>query len=321
MMKKIVKYLFGLSCLCLVLATGIPAQAGIKMSFQYVLSDFSGPVSSQWATVAADRGKGEIYTFDPAKNEVRIFADNGMEIFSFGEDGQMYNAADIAVAEDGSIYVLGTSPSGKPITRLNYRGEPVEEIELKNLPADMQGFKPSKMEYAGGALYLLDGAGLRILVVSREGLYQKGYALRNQLLSSVGEQDAQGKKAQDFQISGFSVDNAGNIYFTAPLLSAAYRLNAGGTLESFGKAGSGPGKFGVVAGIAADSNGNIFVSDRLRSVVMAFDASFNLLTEFGWRGYDSSNLVVPDEVVVDNDKVYVSQGAGRGVSCFLIRQE
>ena len=320
-MRKIVKYI-AMSFICLLPSSAIPAQAAVQMNFQYVLSNFSGPVSSQWAKMAADLDRGEIYAFDPHEKEVRIFNEHGMEIFSFGEDGQVNGASDLAVAEDGSIYILTSLINDNTITRLNYRGEPVAEIRVKNLPPDMQDFKTSRMEYVRGALYLLDGTGLQILMVDTDGLVQAEYDLREQFASLAAEQDPEKKKGQVIDISGFSVDNAGNMYFTAPMLFSAFRLNTAGTLEYFGKAGSGPGKFGVVSGIAADSDGNIFVADRLRSVVMLFDKSFNFLGEFGYRGYDASNLVVPDDIVLDNNgKVYVSQGAGRGVSCYRIIKE
>jgi hypothetical protein len=322
MMKKIMKNIAGISLICLPLAMSIPAQADVQANFQYILSDFSGPVSSQWAKVAADLDRGEIYAFDPHENEVRIFNDQGMEIFSFGEDGQVNGAADLAVAEDGAIYVLTSVFTSKPITRLNYRGEPVAEVELKNLPEELRGFQPSQMEYARGSLYLLDAGNLKVLVTDTDGLFQAVYDMRGQFEALAAEQDPEKKKGLDIDISGFSVDNAGTVYLTTPSLFTAFRLKAGGMLESFGKAGSGPGKFGVVAGIAADNDGNIFVSDRLRSVVMVFDKSFNFLSEFGYRGYGPDNLVVPNDVVLDNNgKVYVAQGAGKGVSCFRIINE
>ncbi|MEW6519922.1 MAG: hypothetical protein AB1461_10960 [Thermodesulfobacteriota bacterium] len=316
------KHIAGLSFICLLLPVGRPAQAEVTLNFQYILSNFSGPVSSQWARVATDLDRGEIYTYDPHENEVRIFNDQGMEIFSFGEDGQVNGASDIAVAEDGSIYVLTTLFTGRPITRLNYRGEPVADIELGNLPETVRDFTPTQLEYANGALYLLDPDGLQILVVDQNGLYQKGFNLREQFEALAAEQDPEKKKGQVIDISGFSVDNTGTIYLTAPMLFSAFRLNTDGTLEIFGRAGSGPGKFGVVAGIAADMDGNIYVSDRLRSVVMVFDKSFNFLNEFGYRGYEDRNLTVPNDIAIDNNgKIYIAQGAGRGVSCYRISSE
>jgi DNA-binding beta-propeller fold protein YncE len=94
-----------------------------------------------------------------------------------------------------------------------------------------------------------------------------------------------------------------------------------GQFEVFGTSGGARGKFGVVAGIEADEHGNIYVADRLRSVVLIFDDEFNFQTEMGYRGGAPHNLVVPDDLAVDarNNKLYVSQAANLGVSVFKLR--
>ncbi len=91
----------------------------------------------------------------------------------------------------------------------------------------------------------------------------------------------------------------------------------------FGKAGGARGKFNVIAGITTDRKGNIYIADRLKSVVLIFDSSFNFQTEFGFRGLQGSSLVVPDDVAIDNEKglLYVGQAANRGVSVFRIIEE
>jgi outer membrane protein assembly factor BamB len=89
-------------------------------------------------------------------------------------------------------------------------------------------------------------------------------------------------------------------------------------MRMFGTRGSSPGKFNIVSGITADDQGNIFVTDTLRCVVIAFDKDFNFKTEFGYRGLDPGNLIAPMELVVNNDRVYVSQSRSRGVSVYRI---
>ena len=101
-------------------------------------------------------------------------------------------------------------------------------------------------------------------------------------------------------INGFSASQDGTLYFTASSLFSAFRQKEGSDLEQFGVAGGAIGKFGVVAGIESDKNGNIFVADRLRSVVLVFDKDFNFLTEFGYRGPLPQNLIVPDDIAVDD---------------------
>ena len=93
---------------------------------------------------------------------------------------------------------------------------------------------------------------------------------------------------------------------------------ASGKVRAFGTRGSSPGKFNVVSGIAADDNGNIYVADTLRCVVMIFDREFNFRTEFGYRGLEPGNLIAPMELTVDSDRVYVAQTRSRGVSVFRV---
>lgn len=275
-----------------------------------------------FARLVVAPGVNEVYVLDHSQRTIRIFNESGMEIFSFGEEGSFGSPSDLAVAEDGSIYILASSwASGKAITRLNYRGEPVEKIDLQNIPIDMEDFRPTKMEYARGSLYLMDAAGLKILVFSVDGLFLAGYDLSEQLNTFNDDQGPRDKKMLAPEISGFSVDEAGTMYFTIPVLFAAFRVDAAGTLETFGAAGSGVGKFGVVAGIATDSGGDlIYVADRLRSVVLVFDKALNFVSEFGFRGSGPGSLIVPDDIVIDTaGKIYVSQGGRRGVSVFQSR--
>ncbi len=56
----------------------------LQMSFLYLLSGFSGPIPSQWARVDYDQKNNEIYTLNPATNEVQVFNQQGMNIFSLG---------------------------------------------------------------------------------------------------------------------------------------------------------------------------------------------------------------------------------------------
>jgi hypothetical protein len=121
------------------------------------------------------------------------------------------------------------------------------------------------------------------------------------------------------EAAAITVDNQGNIFFTAPVLFSTFKLSPRGKLTQFGKSGSAKGELGVVAGIATDDMGYIYVSDRLRSVVLVFDRDLMFQTEFGYRGDLPSNLIVPDDLAIDSlGNVYVGQAANRGVSVFKV---
>jgi DNA-binding beta-propeller fold protein YncE len=294
--------------------------AELRASFQYLLSDFSGPVRSQWARLAFDPVHQEIYTLTQGLNEVRIFNRQGMEIFAFGGEGDIVSAVDIAAGENGSIYVLARNFQKHAIQLLNFRGEPESNVSLKGLPKEFKSFRPDRMEYRNGRLYLLDSRSLRIVVILTDGTFVREHDLAGEFYRVADELDPDKKKSLELEISGFSVADDGCLYFTAPTLFSAFRLNRDASLDGFGRSGSGPGKFGIVSGIVADEQGNIYVADRLRSVVMIFDRKFVFQGEFGYRGDKPEDLIVPDELVIDTmgNRIFVSQAANKGVGVYSV---
>ena len=54
-----------------------------------------------------------------------------------------------------------------------------------------------------------------------------------------------------------------------------------------------------------------------------FDRELNFLTEFGYRGSEPQNLVVPDDIAIDerSNMIYVAQAANLGVSVFRINND
>jgi DNA-binding beta-propeller fold protein YncE len=294
---------------------GVPAevQAEVQTSFLYRLSNFSGPVPSNWATISVDRARDEIYVTDGQSGIIRIYNDRGMEVYRFGDDwnsGSLLLAA--AARNDGNILVLTRKFSANSIVLCNFRGEFLADLALQGLPPDFSGFSPTDMVYRNRRLYLLDNNLLRLAVTDSNGYFMAGYDLG--ALLQIDE-----NKRMATQLGGFSVDHAENIYFTVPVLFTAFKLSPDGKLASFGKPGSAPGRFNNLGGIVADDQGYIYVADRLKSVVIIFDKDFKFLNEFGYRGRRPYNLIAPNDLDLDAaGRLYVSQLASIGVSVFKI---
>ena len=314
----------------------LTAPAQTSASYLYHLADFNGPVASQWARIAVDRQQGEVYTLNRTDSAIQIFSDTAMQTFGFGENLALTSAVDIASGDNGEIFVLYRFPVAT-LKRLNYRGEPIGEIKTNELTKELASFTPSFLDYQQGQLYLADAESMQVVVMTPHGKLLQNYDFRIQIVEKIkaSRNGASQNKAQLKKIreelttlensnwSGFSVDAQGNIYFTIAPLFSAFRAAPQAELESFGIPGGAPGKFGVVASIEADSRGNIFVSDRLRCVVLMFDHNLDFQMEFGYRGTDLQNLVVPDDLAIDtrNHKIYVAQAANRGVSVFTIESD
>ena len=290
------------------------SNAAIQASFLYTLSDFTGPILIGGGLLFADKDRNEAYVV--YQNVVRIFNENGLEIYRFNEDNNLGRLTALAVDRDGTIFFLSYDDRGVyVIIRCNYRGEPKGRIELAGLPSDFADygkFSPNLMAYREGQFYLADARTLRIAVADRNGQVQKTYDLISLL-------DLKEKDRGDNEMGGFSVDSEGNMLFTVPVLFSATVLSPEGKVQNFGQAGSIPGKFGVVSGIIADNKGNYLVADKLKSVVSVFNKGTQFLMEFGGRGNGPADLIVPDMLAVDgSDKVYITQGGNRGVSVFKL---
>lgn len=298
----------------MMMAHSFSAQAAVKGSFSYNLSNFTGTIPYGWSRVVADKGRNEIYVL--FQNTVRVFNEFGMEIFRFGDDLDLGQIVDVAVDENGDIFLLTYKQSEREpvgeIIQCNYRGEPKSKIELKNIPSQFSKLLPNRMVSQDGNIYLASLMGLNVIVADHQGNFKKGYDLFSLL-------ELEEKNRGDVEILGFSVDREGNMLFTVPTLFKACILSPDGKLDSFGKPGSASGRFNVVAGIVRDSKGNYLVVDKLKCAVMVFDQNFNFITQFSERGYKPGYLIAPDDIAIDSgDRIYVTQAARRGISVFRL---
>jgi len=317
MKDKLYKYpIFTMFGILFVLACSTSALATVRATYVYNLSNFTGTLPYNWVRTYADKVNNEIYVINPSDGSVKIFNENGMEIFRFGEEGSLGGIYDVAVNKEGNLLILsfntqGTGPKYS-IIRCNYRGEPISNIEMKNLPPEFSNFMPSRLIYREGLLYLPSPGQMKVLVIDENGNFKDSYDL-----AALLELDE--KKKSETDIFGFSVDKEGNMYFTIPMFFKAYKLSPDRKLTYFGRKGSQPGRFGVISGIVTDDRGYIYIADTLRCVVMIFDQDFRFQTEFGYRGFKPGNLIAPRELEVDGKgKIYITQTRKRGVSVYKL---
>lgn len=313
------KYVFAIVMAAFLLPGGVsPAYPsnGVSWTYLYNLANFHGKVPYSDVRVRADRDRDEVYVIE--RGIVRVYDQNGMEIFWFGDNPELESIYDLAVDEKGDIFLLSfnlTDPLNPKyfLIRCNYRGDPKEKITLSGFSPEFSPFFPNYMFYRDNHFLFLSSSGMKVVMTDRKGVFLKGYDLADIL--EIPEKDR-----PNTEIFGFNLDADGNMLFTVPVLFQAYVVSPDGKLvASFGKAGSAPGMFGVVSGIAKDDRGNFLVVERLRSVVMVFDGEFQFLKEFGYRGARPGNLIRPDQVEVGTSgKIYVTQVRNRGVSVFSL---
>jgi hypothetical protein len=283
------------------------AFAQVRGNYLYTLSSFAGRLPYDWARVYADEESEEIYVI--FGNLVRVFSASGMEVFSFGDDLDLGLLVDVTVDRGGDIILLSYKDSRSIVTRCNFRGEPIGPIEITNLPAGLR-FNANRMILRNGSYYFAALGESSVIITDEKGAFRE----RLEFLSLL---DVEDRQKAGVETIGFTVDGQGNIFFTMPVLFKVFKFTPDRTLTSFGRPGSVPGRFGILAGIATDSRGNLLVLDKLKSAVQVFDKDFNFVTAFGFRGERPGNLIVPDSLAIDRrDRLYVTQGRKRGVSVF-----
>jgi hypothetical protein len=291
---------------------GSSVAAGVQGTYLYTLSNFTGSLRYDWVRVHVDQERNETYVL--YQNLIRIFNPSGMEIFSFGDDLDLGQILDAVVDRNGDVLLLSYKDSRSLVTRCNFRGVPVGSMEIRNLP-DGTVFAANRMIFRNGLFYFVSSNASSVIVTDSGGEFREHI----DLLALLEEDE---RKKGEAELMGITVDREGNIFFTVPVLFRVFKLTPDRKLSSFGRSGSAPGRFGIVAGIVTDSRGNLLVTDKLRCVVMVFDKDFTFLSEFGYRGSKPENLVVPDDIAIDQrDRIYVSQGRRRGVSVFALTSD
>jgi DNA-binding beta-propeller fold protein YncE len=296
-----------------VLAYSGAASAQVKADYLYNLSNFTGTIPYNWVRVLCDKETNEAYVINTTDRTIKIFNENGMEVYSFGDDDELGDVTDVTMADNGDMLFLSYIKGKYAVILGNYRGEPKTRVELKNLPKETaSNFSPSNIVYRAGHIYLADKTAMRVVVTDKTGVFEKSFDIAKLL-------NLDDKQRSETGLVGFSLDKDGNMLLTVPTLFTACVVSQDGKLKSFGVRGSAPGKFNVVSAIVADDKGYYYIADTLRCVVMVFDKEFKFQTEFGYRGFDPGNLIAPSDLAVDNTgKVYVTQGRRRGVSVYRV---
>jgi hypothetical protein len=297
------------------IALAVPAAsraAPVRVEYLYNLATSTGDVRSHGAPLAIDGPNKEVFAL--ADGVVRVFNESGMEVYSFTPPPEVGGVQALSPLENGDLLLLGYArDEGRmAIYRANFRGEVVGRVELKGFPPELEDFKFSTMGEGKGQIFLADLGAMRIAVTDLEGNFVKLYDVAEML----GEDIA--KKRADYGLRGFRVNRDGSVLFTIQAMFRAYVLYADGTIRAFGQRGSAPGKFNVIAGIAQDERGYLYVTDILKSAVIVFDPEFRFSKEFGYRGRHRGAIVAPVDIVAGDGKVYVSQFARRGVAVFKV---
>jgi len=287
------------------------ASLAFSASYLYPLATPTGSIKTSAATLVTDPFNKELYVV--AQGLVHVFNTSGMEVYEWPQDEELGSVTSVAPMEDGDILVLRRMVGRSFLLRCNYRGNIVAELPVDGLQAETDaGFDPSNILYGKGKLYVIDLWNKRkILVVD---LATGKVTSTIDLAAKLGLEGA----SADYGVDSVSMDGRGNLYFAVAPLFKVFVMAPDGSVTSFGRSGSAPGKFGIVKGVTVDDAGRIYVADILKSAVIVFEPDFKFIGEFGYRGQHPGSLLSPRDLVFSEGKLYVSQQARRGVAVYQI---
>ena len=290
------------------------AAAVVDVTYRYDLADFSGTIPYSDARVVVDSARSEVYTV--YANEVRVFNDAGMEIYSFFMDPVEGRLLDLAVKEDGDllllVYATG-SPEDTPrwsLVEADYRGRVTGALDV-DLSGDAAGLLPNILLLRNGSIWLTSTEQMRTCAFALDGSLAKSLDLA--AIAGLTEEERNGAS-----IGGLDIAPDGTVVFGIPVVFRVTAVSPDGSTRSFGRSGSAAGNFGVLAGLACDREGNLFVADRQRSLVIVFDKDFRFVREFG-KTKNREWLIRPGLLAIDAaGRLYVSQIRRMGVAVFTV---
>jgi hypothetical protein len=234
----------------------------------YRIEKFSpaGTFLAKWGTEGSGDGQfegpdgiavdnsGSVYVADPVNNCIQKFSSTGTFLLKWGTsgsgDGQFSWASAVAADRWGNVYVVDA---------MNYRIEKFSSTGTFLAKWGTEGSGDGQFADAesvavdsGGNVFVTDGINNCIQKFSSTGTFLSKWGT-----SGSGD-------GQFYCANGITIDTADNIYVAEGW--ANYRVQefspTGTFLTKWGSAGSGNGQFDedYISGIAADSNGNVYVA-------------------------------------------------------------
>jgi hypothetical protein len=309
----IVQRLLGAVTLATLFASPL-ASGPADLSYLYNLADFTGKIPYNDARVTVDPFHSEVYTL--YGNQIRVFNNAGMEIYKFEVDLSVGRVVDLGIESGGDILMLvygsGVGEEGKQwsLIRADFRGRPTGEIAVER-SGEAAGLLPNRLLLRSGKIWLISLDQMRAASFLPDGKIVRVLDLAD--LAGLTPEDR-----GNAEVSGVDIGGDGTVVFAVPVQFKVHSVDPKGPVRSFGKSGSAAGNFGVLGDVAVDGEGNIFVSDRLRSMVMVFTKEFRFLRE-GGRISNREWLARPGALALDPaGRLFVSQVRRRGVAVFAI---
>jgi hypothetical protein len=282
-----------------------PSGGEDRLEYLYELTTTTSKVTLAWPRLTWDTEGRELLM--SSNRGVQIFNQAGVEVYRFRETAGLGQITNAIPAQDGEVLLATVQDGKRVLVRCDFRGQPVEPVALKGFPPELADFTYGDVRRAGDRLYLFDDKRFRIVATTLDATFLSVVDFRRAM-------EADDSPPSDLEPRGFWVDAKGTAYVGFPFLFHVAVIGADGTVRGFGQKGSVAGKFNVIAAVAADDDGYVYVADILKSAVEVFDPQFHFVGQ-------TSGLILPAGLAYGDGRLYVTQGGTAGVAVFKIRRK
>jgi uncharacterized protein (TIGR03663 family) len=228
-----------------------------------------------------------------------------------GGEGQFNNPKNMALAPDGSLYVLDTN---------NHRVEKFDAARNFVKAWGGQGNAPGQFNEPwgiavgpDGSVYVADTWNHRIEKFDKDGNFVKMWGT----FGDVGEQYDQ-NLLEFYGPRAIAIDKDGNLWVTDTGNERVIEFSPDGEpLDAYGGTGAEVGQFLEPVGIAIDKAGNFYIADTWNRRIQVFDSHFNPIQQINVDAWDSQSVVNKPYIAVDADgNIYVTDPEGYRVIKF-----
>jgi streptogramin lyase len=226
---------------------------------------------------------GSVYVCDQRNHCVTVLDLRKQQMRLMGTTGTdaLRRPTDIAIAEDGTIYVADLGRGS--IAVFDAQERRVTSIAPPEL-------RPVGLAVRANELYVCDSGKQQVLVLDRHS---------GQVLRTIGEPGV--KDGQFYIPLGIDVDASGNVYVSDVMTCRVQKFDREGKLvKAFGRMTPRMGGFVRPKQLTVDSDGNVYVVDAAFSNVQVFDPDGKLLTYFGSAGKHPGAMELPVGVCVSD---------------------
>ena len=220
---------------------------------------------------------------------------------SAGEAGQLNGPKNVALAGDGSVYVLDTG--NNRVLKFDRNGQ-------YQLAWGQSGAEPGQFNEPWGIA--VDGQGNVYVADTWNHRIEKFDSQGKFLLQWGGFGDSRDQPdavpGLFYGPRGLAVDADGNLLVVDSGNKRVQKFSPDGQLlGQYGSQGGGDGLFSEPVGIAVDSKGNVYVADTWNHRIQKFDGNMKYLSQWEVPGWVGESVVNKPFLAVDaSDNVYVT---------------